>query len=114
VVTEREAFEAKKLASRYGVVGKVAANYRTAGYEVKVETTKEEAPYNFIAWKKGEKLLVKVYSKSGEVPSKILENLSTAGEGKKILVLYGAGPRIVRELIDKAKQFGISIKRVRA
>jgi hypothetical protein len=114
MVTAREAFEARKLAQKYGVIGKVAGSYRTAGYNVKIVSTDDDAPYNFEATKRGEKLLVKVYSKTWPIPPEIIDKLSTAGEGKKILALYGAGPRVAREVIEKAKESGVSIRRVRA
>ena len=113
MVTAREAFEAKKLAAKYGVVGKVAGRYRTAGYQVKVVSTEESAPYNFVATKKGEKILVKVYHKAGPVPADVVEALAQSGEGKKVLVLYGAGPRITDQLLEKARGNNISLRRVR-
>jgi hypothetical protein len=114
MVTAREAFEAKKLAQKYGVIGKVAGRYRTAGYDVKIVSTEEDAAYNFIATRKGERLLVKVYTKTGAVPLDIIEKLSEAGEGKKVLALYGAGPRVTKELTNKAKEAGVSVRRFRA
>jgi len=116
MTTAREAFEAKKLEAKYGVVGKVAGLYRRAGYDVVVETVDEEADYNFIAKKKGEKLIVKVYKKSGKVPVEVVEKLAgAAGEGvKPILVVYGAGPKLTGELQAKAKELGVSVRRVRS
>ena len=115
MVTAREAFEAKKLVARYGVVGKVAARYRTAGYQVQVETTDPSASYNFTASKKGEKILVKVYQKTGQVPVSEVEALASAGPAaaKKVLVLYGRGPRITKQLLDAAREKGVSLRRVR-
>ncbi|MCE4624690.1 MAG: hypothetical protein F7C35_02340 [Desulfurococcales archaeon] len=114
MTTAREAFEAKKLAAKYGVVGKVAARYRTAGYQVVVKTTDEAAPFHFTATRKGEKLLVKVFHRVGQVPVEEVEKLAGAGEGKKVLVLYGAGPKLSGEVTNKAKEVGVSIRRVRA
>ncbi|MCE4627918.1 MAG: hypothetical protein F7C34_02050 [Desulfurococcales archaeon] len=113
MTTAREAFEAKKLAQKYGIIGKVAARYREAGYDVKVENTSPDAPYHFTASKKGEKLLVKVYGRSGEVPASEVEALASAGQAKKVLVLYGAGPKVSSALLEKAKELGVSIRRVR-
>lgn len=118
MVTAREAFEAKKLASRYGVVGKVAGRYRTAGFQVKVESIDAEAGYHFIAWRRGEKYVVYVYSKSGRVPDEIVERVaqasSEAGRSRPILILYGAGPKIASGVLEKARSLGVSIKRVRS
>ncbi len=117
MVTAKEAFEAKKLIAKYGVVGKVAARYRTAGYQVKVEKSDPESDYNFVAWKKGEKLVVAVYTKSGQVPEEAVEKVANAAKelgGKPILVLYGAGPKTTGSLVEKAKELGVSLRRVRA
>ncbi len=114
MTTAREAFEAKKLAQKYGVIGKVAARYRQAGYQVKVESIDPSAKRHFVATRKGEKLVVRVYSRSGTVPESVVEELASSGDGKKVLVLYGAGPKTSQALIDKAKQLGVGIKRVRA
>ncbi len=116
MTTAREAFEAKKLEQKYGVVGKVAARYRRAGYQVRVESTDEDSPLHFTAAKTGSKLAVKVYWKTGRVPVEALE--AVAGEASKrgfkpILVLYGAGPKVSGEVLEKAKSLGVSIRRVR-
>ncbi len=117
MVTAKEAFEAKKLASKYGHVGKVAASYRTAGYEISESIdVSADAPYNFTASKKGEKLVVKVYEKTGTVPTDVLERLVSSAkevEGKPVLVLYGAGPKVSSELREKAKSELVSIRRFR-
>jgi len=116
VTTAKEEFEARKLEARYGVVGKVAARYRRAGYEVRVESTEEGASSHFTAKRKGELLVAKVYWSPGRVPLEAVEAVAkAAGErgGKPILVLYGAGPRSHADLIAKAKELGVSLRRVR-
>ena len=116
MVTAREAFEAKKLAQKYGVIGKVAGLYRMAGYEVEVKDTSDGAEFNFIARKRRESLIVKVYTKNNHVPLDVVEKLAKAGsEGgyKPILVLYGRGPKVTTELINKAKELNVSLRRVR-
>ena len=118
MVTAREAFEAKKLAARYGVVGKVAGRYRTAGFQVRVDSAEADADYNFVAWRRGEKYAVKVYNKSGRVPEDVVEKLARAaaekaGGARPVLVLYGAGPKVTEGLLEKARSLGVSIRRVR-
>ena len=116
MVTAKEAFEAKKLAAKYGVVGKVAGRYRIAGYQIEILDPSEEAIANFIAYKRGEKLIVKVYNKAGYIDTSVIEKLSheaSSRNSKGILILYGAGPKVKGELIEKAKELGISIRRVR-
>ncbi len=115
MTTAREAFEAKKLAQRYGVVGKVAGRYREAGYQVEVAAADEESPVNFTAYKKGEKLAVKVVWRSGPVALEVVDSLAEAAEGAKpVLVLYGAGPKATGALLERAREKGVSIRRVRA
>ena len=115
MVTAEQAFEAKKLASRYGVPGKVAARYRMAGYEVEMLSNDPKAPLHFRAWKRRESLAVRVYWSSGKVPANVVEELASNAEGKgrPVLVLYGAGPRVSEELLSKAKELGVSVRRVR-
>ncbi len=116
MVTAKEAFEAKKLAQKYGIVGKVAGTYRTAGYRIEILETDESAKVNFIASKRGEKLGIKVFLKSSYVPLEVVEELKNAAEEKgfkPILVLYGSGPKLKDDVIEKAKELGVSLKRVR-
>ncbi len=116
MVTAREAFEAKKLAARYGVVGKVAARYRMAGYEVRVESAEEGSKLHFTAVKPRDRIAVRVYWRTGPVPESVVEELaSAAGSGfKPVLVLYGAGPKITPQVLEKARGLGVSVRRVRA
>ncbi|MCE4604560.1 MAG: hypothetical protein F7B20_06315 [Aeropyrum sp.] len=114
MVTSEEAFEAKKLAAKYGVVGRVAGSYRMAGYEVEVLDASLDSPLNFKAWRRGEKLAVRVYSKSGRVPAGVVEELASKAEGwKPVLVLYGAGPKVSGEVLEKSRELGVSIRRFR-
>lgn len=116
MVTEKEAFDAKKLAAKYGVIGKVAGRYRMAGYLIDMIDTGEGAAINFLAYKRGEKLAVKVYTKSGHVEASLVEKLASNAkdrESRGVLVLYGSGPKITGELVEKARELGISIRRMR-
>ena len=115
MATSREIYEAKMLERKYGVVGRVAGRYRTAGYTVEVRDPGEDAPYNFVALKKREKIVVKVFSRQGVVPADVIDSLrESAGSAKKVLVLYGSGPKVTAELVTRARELGVSIKRVRA
>lgn len=117
MATAREIYEAKLLANRYGPVGKVAGNYRTAGFQVKVLSAEEEAPLNFLAWKKGERYAVKVVVRSGPIDPSILEKLKEEAEknsARPVLVAYGRGPKVTRQLIEAAKSAGVSLRRFRA
>jgi HJR/Mrr/RecB family endonuclease len=116
MATEREVFEAKKLEAKYGVVGKVAARYRMAGYLIEVVSSSDDAPVNFIASKKGEKLAVKVAHRSGRLEKEVAERLaeSAAETGARpVLVLYGSGPRVTSELLESIRAKNIGLRRVR-
>ena len=116
MATEREVFEAKKLEAKYGVIGKAAARYRMAGYSIEVVDENEEAPVNFIASKKDEKLAVKVFYRTGKVPQEIVERLveqSKKANAKPVLVLYGSGPKITGDIIELLRSNGAGLKRVR-
>ena len=113
MTTAREEFEARKLEARYGVPGRVAALYRRAGFQVKMA---DGGSIDFVAWRKGEKLAVKVYQASGQVPVDVVEALAEeAGKqgAKPVLALYGAGPRLSGEAREAVKQKGVSVRRVR-
>jgi len=117
LTTAREAFEARLLASKYGPVGRVAANYRAAGYEVKVLDATAREPVSFIAWKRGERLAVRVVMASGPVGTDVVNALKEAAakeNAKPILVLYGRGPKITKEALEAAKREGVSLRRFRA
>ncbi len=118
MVTPREAFEARLLASRYGPIGRVAGNYRMAGFQVKVIGTDEESPVNFLAWKKGgERFAVKVVVRSGEVKKEEVEALIKEAEkngARPILFLYGRGPKMPRDLAEEARSKGLAVRRFRA
>jgi len=115
MVTAREAFEAKKLASKYGVPGKVAARYRMAGYAIEMLSTDPDADAHFKAMRRRETLLVRVYWSSARVPVEILERLAKASEEgfKRVLVLYGAGPRVTEDFLNKARELGVAVRRIR-
>ncbi|MCE4613214.1 MAG: hypothetical protein F7C07_05215 [Desulfurococcales archaeon] len=117
MATEREVFEAKKLEAKYGVIGKAAARYRMAGYNIEVVDDKEEAAANFVATKKGEKLAVKVFYRSGKVPQDAVEKLieySGKASARPVLVLYGSGPKITGELLDLIRSNNVSLRRMRS
>ena len=116
MTTAREAFEAKLLASRYGPVGKGAANYRAAGYQVRIVDATAREPVSFIAWKKGERLAIRVIVASGPVKAEAVNGLKEAAEkesAKPILVLYGRGPKLTSEALEAARQAGVSLRRFR-
>ncbi|MEB3860842.1 MAG: hypothetical protein GSR84_01305 [Desulfurococcales archaeon] len=113
MTTAREAFEAKALRRKYGVVGSVAARYRTAGYRVEVLGG---GAADFVARRRGEALAVKVYSRSGLVPASVVEELASYASShglKPVLALYGGGPRLSEDAAEKARGLGVSVRRVR-
>ncbi len=116
LVTAKEMFDAKKLAQKYGIIGKVAGLYRIAGHKIDITDTNEEAEVNFIASKRNERLGIKVFAKNTYVPVEVIEKLRKAADENKfkpILVLYGTGPKLKDDALNKAKELEVSLKRVR-
>jgi len=105
------------LASKYGPVGRVAAGYRTAGFQVKILDKTGEEPVSFIAWKRGARFAVRVVIKSGSVSTNIVKALveeAKNNDAKPVLVLYGRGPKMEKNALEEARSQGVKIRRFRA
>lgn len=116
MVTAREKFVWKKLREKYGVIGEVAGRYIAAGYGVSVNVKVGDVLFDIIASKKGEKLAIKVFYgarivKSGEVEAlvKAAENIN----GKPVIILYGSGPKVSEDALEKIREHGVGLKRIR-
>ena len=117
MATAREMFDARMLASKYGPVGRVAAGYRTAGFQVKVLDKTGEEPVSFIAWKKGARFAVRVVIKSESVSANTVKALieeAKKNDARPVLVLYGRGPKIEKDALEEAKSQGVKVRRFRA
>ncbi|NPA04784.1 MAG: hypothetical protein GXO09_01635 [Crenarchaeota archaeon] len=116
MTTAREAFVAKKLRQRYGVVGSVAGLYVRAGYSVRVGVQTKAGVADVFAVKEGVKLAIKVLTESKPYGRDVVELAKKiAGElgAKPVIVLYGAGPRLTEEAVKAAEEAGVSVRRVR-
>ncbi len=115
MVTAKAKFISRRLREKYGVVGKVAERYISAGYSVTFNVKCNDVLFDFIA-KKGEKIGVKIYNGKIKVGLEDIEKISRAAEKlgvKPVIVLYGSGPSVSEEALDKADELNISIKRIR-
>ncbi|MCE4602679.1 MAG: hypothetical protein F7C08_02245 [Desulfurococcales archaeon] len=113
MTTARETFEARALKRKYGVVGSVAARYRMAGYRVEVL---EGGAADFVARRRGEGLAVKVYSSNAPIPVNVVEELASYASNnglRPVIILYGAGPRLAEDALEKVRSLNVSVRRVR-
>jgi len=115
LTTAREEFEARKLEAKYGVVGRVAAGYRRAGFDVR--EVEEGDPGFFRAVKRKQSLTVAVTYRQGRIGPDLAEAVADKARergDKPVLVLYGSGPKVTGELLEKARELGVSVRRVRS
>lgn len=105
----------KRVVRDGGIVGKVAALYIAAGYNVKLNYETPVGKLGFLARKSGEAIAVDVYSSVRDVNENSLRNLVEKAKhvnAKPILVIYGS-LRIPRELAELARKFNVKLKRVK-
>lgn len=98
-----------------GIVGKVAALYIAAGYNVKLNYETPVGKLGFLARKRGEAIAVDVYSSIKDVSEDSLRSLvekAKHANAKPVLVIYGS-LRIPRELAELARKFNVKLKRVK-
>jgi len=112
----RAVFQARRLAERYGPAGRVAGRYVLAGYNVTMNFKTPHGEVSFIAKRGQELYAVDVVVESGPVRVERLEAIRRKAESiraKPVLALYGAGPEATKELVEKARELGVKIKRFR-
>ncbi len=115
MTTGRQIFTIKKIAKRYGLVGKVAGRYVAAGYNVTVKPPIKGV--DFIASGQGRRYGGFIFSgKTTVTPDKIEEVAKIAKTYglEPLVVLYGRGAKITAEAIEKAKELDVKIRRVRS
>ncbi len=109
-------FLQKKLREKYGPEGYVAGLYLEAGYNVTVGFETGKGRVSVKAVKGGETLAIdvlvdkRVYGP--EVVQAIAEKAKSIG-ARPVLVLYGAGPELSKDALEKAKELGVKVRRVR-
>ncbi len=107
-------FLQKRLEEKYAEIGKVAGKYIEAGYTVNVKKIKTPKGVIDIVAKKSETYAIDVYKKTGPVPVSIVEEITEKARtinAKPVLVLWGKGPKITQEVLKKAEELGVKIKR---
>ncbi len=112
----RIVFMQKKLSRKFGVVGKVAGRYLEAGYSIHVGFDTPEGRVDIVAKKEGQVLAIDVVDGSVRVGPDTVEAVARKARSinaKPVLVLYGSGPKLTEEAKSRAKELGVSIKRVR-
>ncbi len=119
MVTAREKFVWKKLREKYGLVGEVAGRYVAAGYGVKLGIKSGETLFDIVAQRKNEKLAIKIVYEKKPITYSDLEKIekdAKAINAKPVLVLYGKGPWIPREELEKLddSELTITITRITA
>jgi len=113
----RIVFEQKKLAQRYGVVGRIAGRYLEAGYSVAVGLETPAGRVGFLAQKAGERIAVDVYTGSVRITKEqvvAIADKAAALKAKPVLALHGRGVKVTPEALEEAKKRGVAIKRFKA
>jgi len=107
-MTWRQIYKANVLKEKYGAVGKVAARYVLAGFNVRVES-------NLVYIKgSGTNAVLGVVSNEGEFNTVMneLDRIKDKLKVKTILVLYG-NKRWREDLVGKARDKGLDVKFIR-
>jgi hypothetical protein len=101
MTTPRQTRLARLLEEKYGIVGKVAGRYVTAGLHVTMMHPTRYGPVHFVAQGNGLKLAVDVVVEND--PLKAAELLKKKAEllkAKPVLVLYGLASASVKKLAE--------------
>ncbi len=116
MVTAKARFISKLLKERYGVVGTVAGRYVSAGYGVEFNIKSGGVVFDIVALKGNEKLAIKIYNGKIVLGVEDIDKIINAAKNinaKPVIILYGRGPRITDELINKLDEMEINIRRIR-
>ncbi len=112
----RIVFMQKKLRERFGVEGYVAGLYLEAGYNVNVGFETGEGRVSVRAVKGGEVLAIDVLGEKRVYGPDVVEAIARKAKSigaKPVLVLYGSGPSLSKEALEKARELGVRVRRVR-
>ncbi|MET1160835.1 MAG: restriction endonuclease [Thermoprotei archaeon] len=117
MVTARERFIVNRLLEKGGVVNKVATRYVAAGFNVRVKPNINDIDIIAIRnTKMGERYGIKVLHEKREygveVVNRVLETCKQHSL-KPVLILYGSGPRLSEEALNRAREEGVIVKRIR-
>jgi len=113
MVTPRQAYLASKLVEKYGVIGRVASRYLTAGYSVRILHPTRYGPVHVVALKHGTTLAIDIAtgSVSVEIAKNILEK-SKLLRAKPILVIYGRSVVVPEDVKTFCDENGIKLRRI--
>ena len=112
----RIVFLQKKLREKYGPRGYVAGLYLEAGYHVVVGFPTAHGEVDVKAVKGGESYAIDVLVDKRVYGPEVVEAIAKKAESihaKPVLVIYGNGPKLSKEALEKAKELGVRVKRVR-
>ena len=109
-------FLQRKFEEKYGPKGYVAGLYLEAGFDVTIDFPVAGSTVDILAKKEGRVYAIDVLTDKRVYGPEVVEKI--AEKAKKlnaipVLVLYGAGPTLAKEALDKAREAGVKIRRVR-
>ncbi len=114
MTSARQIFLMKRLIRKYRVKGRVASRYIAAGYSVTINPPLEGV--DFTASKHGVRFAGIILSDKKMYDVDIVEKAHEISEKyrvKPILILYGSGPRLSPKALEKAREYGVIVRRVR-
>lgn len=110
MATPRQIHLARLLEEKYGIVGKVAGRYVTAGLHVTMMHPTRYGPVHFVVQGNGLKLAVEVVHEGDALrAAELLKKKAELLKAKPVLVLYGE----VRADARKIAEMGVKVRRVR-
>ena len=109
-------FLQRKLEEKYGPKGYIAGLYVEAGFDVTVDFPVAGSTVDILAKKGGTLYAIDVLMDKRvygpEVVERIVEKAKKLN-ATPVLVLYGAGPSLSKEAMEKAREAGVRVRRVR-
>ena len=110
MTTPRRIHLARTLEEKYGVIGKVASRYVTAGLHVTMMHPTRYGPVHFVVQGNGLKLAVDVVT-GGDflTAAELLKKKAELLRAKPVLVLYGD----LKADVKKLAETGVNVRRVR-
>ncbi len=112
----RIVFTQRKLREKFGPVGYVAGLYVEAGYNVTVGFETPKGRVDVRAVKGGEVYAIDVLLEKRVYGPDVVEAIAEKAKSinaKPVLVLYGAGPELSKDAVEKARELGVKVRRVR-
>lgn len=114
MTSAKRLFLMRKLREKYSVKGRVASRYIAAGFSVTINPPLTGV--DFTATKHGFRYAGIILWEKKTYNTDVVEKAHSIGEKyrvKPLIILYGSGPRITREAVEKARELGVIIRRIR-